>query len=90
MTYLTEFLGAHAAERPDDVALYCSKSQLTWAELFNQVEILGAWIASQTPEDGSVAIDIPTSIEFAVTFLATANAGRREHDAGRSGPEDES
>ncbi|WNK00881.1 AMP-binding protein [Thalassospiraceae bacterium LMO-JJ14] len=77
MTYLTEFLGAHAAERPDDVALYCSKSQLTWAELFNQVEILGAWIASQTPEDGSVAIDIPTSIEFAVTFLATANAGRR-------------
>lgn len=77
MTYLTEFLEAHAAKRPDDIALYCGKSLLTWSELFNQVEILGAWIALQTPENGSVAIDIPTSIEFAVTFLAAANVGRR-------------
>lgn len=77
MTYLTHLLATHADHRPDGVALHCDEQHLTWSGLHKQVEALSAWIAFETPERGSVAIDLPTSLEFAVAFLASVHAGRR-------------
>ena len=77
MTYLTHLLATHADNRPDGVALHCEDQHLTWSGLHKQVKALSAWVATETPEGGSVAIDLPTSLEFAVAFLATTHAGRR-------------
>lgn len=77
MTNITQALATHAEVRPSDVALRCGERQLTWKDLAKRVAVLGAWMASRTPTGGSIAIDMPTSLEFALAFLGAAHAGRR-------------
>jgi long-chain acyl-CoA synthetase len=77
MTYLTCLLSKHAGANPDGIALRCEAQELTWSALHEQVENFSAWIVSRTPDGGSVAIDLPTSLDFAVAFLATVHVGRR-------------
>lgn len=77
MAYLTQQLATHADQSPDGVALRCDDQQLSWAVLLEHVEALGAWIISKTPACGSVAIDLPTSLDFSVAFLASVHVGRR-------------
>lgn len=77
MSALLQPLRHHAAAHPNAIALAVNDTRLTWQDMIVRADALAAGIADRTPPGGSVAIDLPTSIDAAVAFTATAMAGRR-------------
>lgn len=77
MSTLLRPLRLHAAAHPSAPALAVNDTHLTWRDLMVRTDTLAACIADRTAPGGSVAIDLPTSIDAAIAFLATTFVGRR-------------
>ncbi len=72
--HLVAPLAAHAAARPDALALRLGDDRLTWAELHAGVEARAREIAALPP--GGVALRLSNSVGMIVLVLAAARAGR--------------
>ncbi len=76
MSTLLRPLSGHAGARPDAPALAISDTTLSWGETIDRIETLASGIAARTLVNDTVAIDLRSSIDAALAFVATARAGR--------------
>lgn len=72
---LFEPLFAHAAQKPNDVAIIDDRGQYTWQQLAGMTLGLGAFLASQTRQP-RVGILLPASAGFVASFYGTMLAGK--------------
>jgi long-chain acyl-CoA synthetase len=73
---LTEDLYAHAEERGDQTAVVYGEEHVSYAELLERVERLAEGLAASGIEAGDpVALLLPNSTEFVVSFLAITGLG---------------
>ncbi|WP_422647538.1 non-ribosomal peptide synthase/polyketide synthase [Actinoalloteichus caeruleus] len=74
-TVLEQF-AARVAEHPDDVALLCGDTALTYRELDARANQLAHHlVASGVRQEDRVALVLPRSVDFVVSVLATQRAG---------------
>ena len=73
---LKAWVERHANERPDAMALACGADCLSWATLHRQVERRAAGLYELGIRRGDVvAVQLPNSIDFVVTYLAICRLG---------------
>ena len=73
---LSSWLGAHAHERPDAIALIDEQDKLSWRELKNRADRCAEGFASLGVGAGDVvSIQLPNTITFLVTYLAVMRLG---------------
>jgi fatty-acyl-CoA synthase len=74
---LTDYLRRNARAFPDKAAVVFESDTITWAELLSAVEDMAASIgpAIQSSSQEVVAILMPNSIEFIISYLAILYTG---------------
>jgi long-chain acyl-CoA synthetase len=72
---LFEPLFAHAAQKPDEIAIIDDRGEKTWQQLATAAAGIGLLLSMQT-EQPRVGILLPTSAAFAISFYGTLLAGK--------------
>jgi long-chain acyl-CoA synthetase len=65
-----------AARRPDDPALIAPEATLTWSDVDDQVTAAAHRVAELAGPGERVAIVLPNSVDFVVTYFGVLRAGR--------------
>jgi cyclohexanecarboxylate-CoA ligase/acyl-CoA synthetase len=73
---LPKWLARHVRERPAAPALVCQESIVTWAQLENRALCTASALRARGVESGDVvAVQLPNTAEFVLSYLAIARLG---------------
>ncbi len=75
---ITAPIAAHAQTTPNRAAIVFDDDVISWRDLGDLIDRLGAFLNERTPEHSGVALHLPNCPAL-VVFLAAARTGREAH-----------